>query len=88
MMLTTTKEGIEAMGRYSRVTFTSPHGWCCLGQDFIYTVAIMVDVTPTGYKRRYCYSTLLEATSAFEDWAAAEFEGEPKDYIVMKGEAQ
>jgi hypothetical protein len=41
---------------------------------FIYTWAIVADLSTVGYEERWCYETLLDAQTAMLDWSG---EGEP-----------
>jgi hypothetical protein len=45
----------------------------CLA-PFIFTWAILAGLTKNGYKDRWCYESLLAASTAFADWNG---EGEP-----------
>lgn len=44
---------------------------------FLFTWAIIADVTETGYEDRWCYHELVDAIQAFSEWDGV---GEPKGW--------
>lgn len=67
-------ELICSQNNYSKPTFVSnPKSGtplACAIEKFAFTAGILVGIGRTGYSRRYCYETLLEANSALLDWQA------------------
>jgi hypothetical protein len=60
--------------------FISPNGKLSCLAPFIYTWAILEDLSDIGYENRWCYGSLLEAMLAKQDWLE-EKSFEPTDYI-------
>lgn len=56
----------EAMG-YKYAREIPAQGLCGL-MRFMFTVAIVCDITDTGYSYRYCFDCTTDAYSAFEKW--------------------
>lgn len=52
---------------------------------FIFTHAIVCEITEHSYEYRFCYGSLLEAECALEDWAKKNYAGEPEGFIKRKG---
>lgn len=65
---------------YSNVV-TLPNGKkACLAR-FLFTWAILSDITRYGYGKRFCYKSKGEALDALEDWSG---EGLPSGKFVNK----
>ena len=50
----------------------------------VFTWAIVCGVDDLGYSHRFCYRSLREAISAYDDWQV-DMLTEPKNYIKRKG---
>lgn len=74
---------LKSMG-YIGEKDTDEHGVCAVSPHFIYTVAIVCGINEVGYRYRYCYPTLLDAMSAFNDWDGCGHP--PGNWIKRKGE--
>lgn len=44
---------------------------------FLWTWAIIADITETGYEERWCYHELVDALHALDEWSG---EGEPQGW--------
>lgn len=50
---------------------------------FMFTWAIICGVEHTGYRHRFCYETLRDCISAYDDWEPS-LHTEPENFIVRK----
>lgn len=55
--------------------------WCCLAR-MMFTTALVVGVTESGYSHRYCYDSVHVALAELLKLTAATYE--PTGYIVRK----
>ena len=55
----------------------------CVVRRYLYTYALVVGVTDTGYQRRYCYEEESEAVAALSSWDGADHP--PGPWIKCKG---
>lgn len=69
----------ETTPGYSDFFVTPQNTLGCIA-PFIYTKAILADLEEFGYERRWCYSNLLEAKEAINDWIKSNAH-EPSGYI-------
>jgi len=60
-----------------------PGNGICALMRFVFTVGLVVKIDPTGYERRYCYSSLREAMDDINSWDGT---GHPQgNWIKCKG---
>lgn len=63
----------------------APDGtWYAIGR-FLYTVAIVEDISPSGYRSRYCFGDWVTCLGEYEEWIQRGFQGEPDHWIRHTG---
>jgi hypothetical protein len=67
------------MNGYGHYTRGNDGRDACLA-GFIFTVAILADLTEWGHGERWCYSTFDKALAALLEWKERGLEGEPEGW--------
>lgn len=73
---------VVAENGYTEMREVEGHGWCGLLQ-FAFTWAIVVNLTPDCYERRYCYEHQVDAIRALTAWNGLKHPSGP--WIKCKG---
>lgn len=82
MITTEFKKQLESEG-YMAIMEVEGRGVCAI-QKFLFTYGLVFGIDSTGYKGRYCYRSLEEATVALAMWKGT---GDPQgNWIKYKGE--
>lgn len=73
---------VVALNGYTEVRNVSGQGWCGL-LKFTFTWAIVVNLTPDCYERRYCFEQQADAAQSLSAWSGHEHP--PGPWIKCKG---
>ena len=72
-------QGLKESERYKHFVMTPDGAVACLA-PFLYTWAIIADLNKNGYRRRWCFSSLIDAEHALHDWCVSS-NAEPAAYL-------